>query len=297
MATALRVRFLLTLVALFVAFLAVPCRASITSSVTFDTLPGGGSLPNGLIVNNQYAALGLSISARNAGGGPDLAVVLDTTLSGTADPDLEDPFTSGNLADCSGATLLDDAVELGNVLIIQENSIGIGDGIANSPDDEGSRPAGSILLDFAAGITQIGFDLIDIEANEVLDSYFASFFSAGDSTPLATVNFNEFLKKEDRTDGLGGVADGFFSDQSEGQVKFDGDNSANRIDPITAADLRSLTGNNAISAFSRVEIRFGGSGAIDNVVFSGEMPELASFATWGVLAMFAGLVGRRSGRG
>lgn len=270
-----------------------PVFASVSTTIDFNTLPNGNTAPHGLIINDQYASQGLTVSADNVGGGPDITVAFDTTLTSTRDPDLEDPFTTGNLAPTS---------DLGNVLIIQENNSGTGDGVADRPDDEGSRPAGSIFFDFAVPITEIGFDLIDIEATEVLGSYFASFFTSGDSMPFATVNFNEFLRENDRTDLTDDEEndavndDGFFSIQSEGDVKFTGDNSANRIDPITVEDLRMFTGNSSIEDFTRVVIRFGGSGAIDNLSFSSAalVPEAASLLTWVLLGVSACLSRKRA---
>ena len=45
------------------------------------------SLVHGEIVNSQFS--GLTISAVNVGGGPNLAVAFNSNLTGTQDPDLE----------------------------------------------------------------------------------------------------------------------------------------------------------------------------------------------------------------
>lgn len=120
---------------------------------------GGTNFQHGTVVNSQYdsAAFGnVTISAVNIGGGPDLAVAFDTSLSGTQDPDLEAPFSSSNPE-------LSDIYRPGNVLIIQENSIGCDDGTCNSPDDEGTRPAGSLRFDFQQAVEILSLDFFDIE--------------------------------------------------------------------------------------------------------------------------------------
>jgi len=218
------------------------------ASITFEEF----SLDHGDVVTNQFSgSLGVTISADNINisGSPDQAVIFDSTRTGTADPDLEDPWNGGNL---SSNTIL------GNLLIIQEKDSPI-------PDDEGRRPAGSIYFDFDTPIASFGFDIIDMEGSEEFDDdsgFFATFFMGG--SELARVGFGEF-------DGT--IASPFF----DPAVSF-GNNSANRIDPITAAAL-------GLTAFDRVEINFGGSGAIDNIDFT-PIPEPAT-----MLLVGSGLIG------
>jgi len=213
------------------ALLVLCCAPSTyAESVNFE------GLEHGRIVNTQFAAQGLTISVDNIGGGPDLAIVFDSQETSTADPDLEGPtWSGGNLAP--------DTV-LGNLLIIAENSSGSGDGIVDSPDDEGSSPAGSMTFDFAAPITEFGFDFIDVDDQS---DYEITFFSEGSA--VATVEFDDFT-----TSG-----DPFF----DSTVSF-GDHTANRISPITVAALNSAFGL-GLTAFDQVVVDFGGSGAIDNL--------------------------------
>lgn len=216
------------------AILFLVCTNAHAATIGFD------SLAHGEIVNSQYdATFGVRIGAVNIGGGPDLAIVFDSSKANTSDPDLEAPFSGGNLADRK---------DLGNMLIIGENDIDSnGDGLVDDPDDEGSRPAGSIFIDFDTPITSFGFDIVDVEgpdANGNDSGYSVQFFMG--ETAIASVGFGSFLDES--------------SLLYDSSVAF-GDNSANHIDQIIAAELGA-------SAFDRVEINFGGSAAIDNLTFT-----------------------------
>ncbi len=206
------------------------CHPALAESVNFE------GLEHGRIVNTQYASDGLTISADNTGGGPDLAIIFNSQETATADPDLEGP-------DWSGGNLAPDTV-LGNLLIIAENSSGSGDGIVNNPDDEGSSPAGSLTFDFDTPITEFGFDFVDVDDNSDFGISFAS-----DGSTVASIAFDDFT-----------TSGNAFFDPS---VEF-GDHFANRFDPITVADLNAAF-SLSLSDFDQVVVNFGGSGAIDNV--------------------------------
>jgi hypothetical protein len=188
---------------------------------------------HGRILSNQFASQGLtSVAANNLHTSFDLAAIFDTTRTGTADPDLEDPWDGGNIA---ANTLL------GNVVIIAENNIGAGDGVLDNPDDEGRRPAGSLAFQFAVALPFFGFDVVDIEG-VIQEASNVQFFSGG--SLVGTVNFASFVTNN--------------NPYYDPTVVF-GDNHANRIQPITAASL-------GVAGFDRVVINLGGSGAIDNLV-------------------------------
>jgi hypothetical protein len=216
------------------------------------------SLAHGEIVNTQFA--GVTISAINVGGGPDLAVAFDSTQPGTADPDLEkgSGWSGGNLPNNT---------DLGKFLIIQENTIGINPGgtIVGSPDDEGDRPAGSIFFDFHVPITSFGFDLIDVEGPDEYgkDSGFFMAFYSGDST-MTIQGFGNFIARDGADYG---------------------NNTINRIAPFTAAEL-------GLSQFDEVEINFGGSAAIDNIR-STPVPEPATMLLLGSGLIAIAGVGRK----
>ena len=121
------------------AFLAAEAAYALPTVLDFE------SLMHGEIVGGQFSVShGVTISATNIGGGPDLAIAFDSTKTGTADPDLEDPWTfMGSTGNIPEGTIL------GKVLIIAENDEDKNnDNLIDSPDDEGSRPAGSIFFDF-----------------------------------------------------------------------------------------------------------------------------------------------------
>ena len=217
-------------------------------------------LEHGRIVNTQYAGThGVTISVNNTGGGPDLGVAFNTNLTGTQDPDLESPWGVGNLPS---------STDLGNILIIQENSNGIGDGIADDPDDEGSRPAGVITFDFDAEISSFGFDIVDVEGPTEYgqdSGYVAAFFNNG--SEIGRVGFGDLIDSN--------------SAYYDGTIAW-GDNSINRVSPITSADF---------GLFDEVRISLGGSAGVDNVTF--EHPPVPEPATMTLLGLgLAGLAVR-----
>lgn len=222
------------------AVLALAGGVSLAGAQTIDF----SGLAHGEIVSNQFA--GVTISAVNPNRSFDLAVAFDTTQIGTADPDLEDPFVDGNI---SGNTFL------GNVLILQENDQGIGDGIADNPDDEGSRPAGQLIFDFDVSIQSFGFDLVDLEG-AISETSTLEFFLAGSS--VLSIDFTEFE--------AGGAFD---------MGALYGNNTLNRIDEITVS-----------GGFDRAVINLGGSGAIDNVNYT--VPAPGALALLGLGGLVAG---------
>ena len=245
-------------------------------------------LSHGQIVDNEFSngINGFTVSGANIGGGPDLIVAFDTFEQNTADPDLEDPFNLGNANTSEIFRDLQDPNISGSsisrffdALIIQENGQEDPNNkgfIDANPDDEGTRPAGTIQLDFESPISRFGFDLLDVEN---VGEEFNLVFSNGDEV-LATVPFEEFVTDDETTSGL------FFDDT----IEF-GNNSANRIVPITSSRLRAFTGNDTIESFDQIAINLGGSGAVDNIRFETFVPEPTSAMSW--LMLCAAFVGFR----
>ncbi len=203
-------------------------------------------LQNGEVVTTQYqASHGVTIAAFNANQKFDYAVAFDTTAANTRDPDLEDPWAMGNLP-------LD--TNMGNALILQENDHGIGDGVADNPDDEGGRPAGNITFGFDQDITHMGFDVIDLEGF-VVETSFIDFYK--DGAFIGVIGFDQFES--------GGPLD-------QGAVY--GNNSLNRIGMLDLVDLFG-------AAPDRATFLLGGSMAIDNISFR-SVPAPASAALMGL---------------
>ncbi|MBW7905939.1 MAG: PEP-CTERM sorting domain-containing protein [Phycisphaerae bacterium] len=215
------------------------------------------SLPHGTVVTDQFVPSdGVTVSAVNYNRDFHIAGIFDTRQTGTSAPGLEGPpWAGGNLAP--------DTI-VGNALIIAQNDLMDQNGLLTDPDDEGSQPAGELILDFESPATLIGFDVVDIDTPTQF--YAIAFYLGGQFQKR--ISFPEFINPNSP-----------FYDAS---VSF-GDNHANRIQPITAAQLQ-------ISGFDRVVFEMGGSGAIGNLV-----PEPASLL---LLALGgAALIGRRISRG
>lgn len=203
-------------------------------------------LQTGEIVSLQYFEnYGVRVSAENFGWGPDLAIIFDSQNPTGDDYDLAGPnWKGGNLS-------LDNMV-LGKILIVAENDFDSNlDGLIDNPDDQGSRPAGSIFFDFESNICSLGFDLIDVEGPSEFNQdsgFVATFFM--DEVELVRVGFGQFINE-----------DSLFYDRT---VKF-GNNYANRISPLTVDSLSEFSGSKIVT-FDRVEFNLGGSSAIDNVL-------------------------------
>ena len=262
------------------------CPLSQAGLMTFTQVQDFNTLAHGAIVSSSNPAQTLlgsfgnvTVRGENLNDDRDLIVGFDTALgSGTRDDDLLAPFDLGNIGgpdvDIEGA-----GDEQGTALIIQERgegSDGDNDGLLDSSsgsdapaDDEGRRPAGSISFDFDEAVESFGIDLLDVEGGE---NFSFEFFSDGEL--VSTVGFDEFLEG------------GEFFDPSA-PVVF-GNNSANRIVPITTAELAAFAGVDSISGFDSVTVNLGGSGALDNLLTTRSfVPEPGAACLW----MMAGAIG------
>ena len=117
--------------------------ASSAATITFDGLNHGDLIANGAF--DFGGITGTIVTDSNDTAGPDIAQIFDTTETGTADPDLENPTETGTGAAYTG----------GNVMIISET------GDAADPNDEGQ--GGSITLIFDQLVNFTGITLIDAE--------------------------------------------------------------------------------------------------------------------------------------
>lgn len=219
---------------------------------------------------------GVTIAADNWHNDLDLAVVFDTTARRTADRDLEG-FNARGQGSWGGGNLAADCTNVGNVLIIQEQNrntriVNKGRSV-NIADDEGRRPAGELYFSFDDAITSFGFDLIDVEGTSEFRQGSGFFATFTDLTTTVSVAFKDLINPVSK-----------FYDST---VKF-GDNSANRIQPITAAQL-------GLKAFKNVTINLGGSGAVGNINYVKDCPPVAVPTPSAAVAGLAllGLVGAR----
>ena len=210
-------------------------------------------------VSNNPSYKGVVIAVDNANsssGHPDLGVAFDSENEvDTRDPDLErgNGWATGNLAP---------STELGNVLIIQENGTGCGDGICDRPDDEANRQAGTITLDYSnldETFNSFQFDLIDIDDVTAEGGSIEFKFLGG---LVAFFDFESFA------DDFGAIW---------------GDNSVNRIDL------------GEIGQFDEVVITIGGSGGIDNILATDSgivVPEPSTFVLTAIGLAGLALYGR-----
>jgi hypothetical protein len=200
---------------------------------------------------------GVEIRTTNLGGGPDMGVSFDTNVLGTADPDLqfhstgikggENGWKSGNI---------DLNTDLGQIMIIQEKMKSCGESFCLDPDDEGSRPGGTIEFDYSSvgPFTDFQMDVVDIGIGHRRAPSSVEFF-LGD-VRMEEVMFDDFVKPD---------------------VIF-GDNSANRLNVVSGI------------RFDRVVVRLGGSGGIDNVTASAvPEPSAAILFLVGAVAVRTGI--------
>lgn len=193
-----------------------PCAHA--TVINFDDLAPG------TIVDSEYASL-VDIRVDNRGGGPDLGVAFDTTdlTPAGGDYDLVGPFNTYNPD-------LTNGFETGNVLIIQEHSYSCDGNTCGTPDDEGSRPAGTFYFEFNTVITLESIDFFDVETAE-------NGTTDNNAIRLFDVDNNELMPGT------------FFTPDTGGDNMWD-----------------QLTFN--VDGVKRIELNLGGSGAIDNITFT-----------------------------
>ena len=191
---------------------------------------------HGQVVANQYLSSdGVRIRGANFKGGPNLAIIFDSRRTGTADPDLQSPWAGGNLRGSTAS---------GNILILAENAVDANhDGLIDSPDDQGSAAgsAGELRFAFTRKLASVALDLIDVDGPAEAAVGYIGFRLNG--AEKARVRFSAFTDPASR----------YF----DPTVRY-GDRFANRIAPITAAEL-------GIAAFDEVVVDTGLCCAVDKV--------------------------------
>lgn len=212
--------------------------AAFAVTIDFDGLPAG------TFVDDQFAGVNISGVTFDPSH-PDAAILFDSQGGSANDTDLQGPaWSGGNIA----------SEVLGNLLILPQNvDDANSDGLVDVPNDSGKgpTPGGFLVFGFDTPITDFGLDLVDLEAGE---SLLISFLSDGDV--------------------VGSLSDADLA-AMDGSIAY-GNNSANRIAPISAAMFNA-------ASFDQVQIHLFGSGAIDNVDFSPvSVPEAGTAALLGV---------------
>ena len=125
--------------------------ASSASAIVFDF----EGFPAGTIIDDELTAQGITVSAVNVAGGPNVAVIFDSNNPTGGDTDLQAPFDPGpgnNLGQISP----------GNLLILQENDT-CDANTCTDPDDQAARPSGTITFTFAGERIVESLDFFDIE--------------------------------------------------------------------------------------------------------------------------------------
>ena len=251
--------------------LLVLLMAAPSSAVLLDFYEG---LEHGEIaVDGMQTFEGYSVSITNPNRDFDLGVTFDSDQNETSDPDIEygwqKGWSGGNLAPPPPVPSRAGIGRLGDVLILQENDLGCGDGICDDPDDEVGFPLAGIIefvLDDRYSI--FGIDLVDFGDHDGQENAFLRFYNG------------QQLINDFRINDLPSL----LPDQ---EIEF-GNDTANRV----------LLGEEVIGGgFNRIEIVIAGSGAIDNILVDGFIP-VPEPGTAGLLVL--GLIGlrakRRSGR-
>ncbi len=265
-------------ISVFASSLALLTIANTVNAVTL-TFDEEVSMVHGRVITNQYSGITISAENFNTSHSNDYAVLYNTTPGkksngGPADKknDRDKDLTGGTSGKSwSQGNLASSNPLMGNALIIQENRTINGrnqakncnTGVCKFVDDEEKKPAGNLIFDFDYGISEFGLDVIDFNSGTIND-YLASFYDST-GTQLGSIGFDEFIARDNADYG---------------------NNSINRISPINfLADL-GIT-----DTVSRIVLKMGGSGAIDNLVFNSvKVPEPG---TWALLSFGAAWLFRR----
>ena len=227
--------------------------ASVSGTLTFN------SFSTGQKIDTEYVGeYGVTISARNNAGGPNVATLYNSGATTGTDSNLMAPFDKGNIASKS----------LSKLLVVAANDTDAnGDGKIDRPDDA----AGSLIFDFTTPVMCFGFDLVNINGITPTSGsrgYNVQFFNG--SSPVGTVGFDQFVTR----------GSPFF----DSSIEF-GVNSANRVQAILATKFGG-------TQYTRAVLNLGGPGAVDNVNWKDVVPEPTSLSLM-VLAAPALLMRRR----
>ena len=232
-------------------------------TLDFDAVSDGAIVSDGTSSTGIYS--GISISALNTGGGPNLAVAYDSGGAIGRDGDLEENRYGSNFT--NGATGTGGFTGFGNLLIVQENSNNCGSGTCSQPDDEGG--GGFLRFAFDRAHVLESFDYFDVDGSpdQQAESIAVKLFTADGFDWSDSANGTDVLLLDDL-------------------LSTGGDNT-----------FRTYILDSPFPVFG-IEFEFSSSGAIDNLVLDApvtttEIPEPGTIALLlsGLLA--AGLLARR----
>jgi hypothetical protein len=251
-------RAFLFVISSFLASYSLSSHAGITV-LDFD------SFADGQIIDDEYLAdYGVSVESVNyidgvANNGNDISgrqVAFNTLNNNSRDNDLE-YNNNNNDYNNQGSDFHYTALNMpgfvgnanpGNVLILQENGIGCGDGICDRPDDEGSRAAGYFTFTFSNIVNILNIDFFDIEDKAGQDTkYYGIHFFDQDNNEVHQGNF------------VPTMGDGQFYRQAF----------------------------HNISGVKRLVLNMPGSGGLDNLAFATtDVPEPVSIAIFATALLF-----------
>jgi len=167
-------------IAVLIGSLVVLTGGSIASGLTldFDRDANGQTIEPGQILDDEYAADGVTISAENDKKAFDLAAAYHADDPDGRDPDLHQPGR-------------------GNVLIIQENPAGVDTGVAAHPDDE--QHGGHLQLNFSQTFNSLSMYVLDFDDHDTdyLELYLGDTLQQSFALPslndgeMAFVDFNQ----------------------------------------------------------------------------------------------------------
>lgn len=228
-----------------------------TVTLDFEAIGDGGIVSDGSSSTGLYS--GISISAFNIGGGPDLAVAYDSTGAIGRDNDLEENRRASKFI--NAATDTGGHTGFGNLLIVQENDTGCSTGgTCDDPDDE----AGGGYLRFAFEQLHLfrTFDYFDVDGapDQQAESISVKLFT---------------------TEG------------------FDWSDPENGTDVLMVDDLLSTGGDNTFRTHAfdipqlvyGIEFAFTSSGAIDNLVLETPLVQTEVPAPGAALIFLVGALG------
>lgn len=135
------------------------CGMSLAATSVLAASIDFSGLDAGTIIDNEYfSSLGVTVSATGTGNAPDAAVIFDTDNPTGGDYDLAGPFAPG-VGNSFGS------ISPGNVLILQENNT-CDELTCSNPDDQGSRPGGTMSFAFGNAVSITSVDFFDVEGPE-----------------------------------------------------------------------------------------------------------------------------------